>query len=263
MLVCQGVQAALVDLPGTLLVTSAFSGQLRQYNATTGQLVGSLQITLNNQPAISTIGVGVLNGSIYMSGYSAVIGGVGIVNPQTGAINATELPVSTANIDDQNGNLVFGSGGRPYRIYDPMFNQIGDGLLTVAAGTFTSEMFVGLAATSNGFVTSYNPFWNQIQFFDSLGFYDHSYFFNNPVSTFAPCALEFDEQTSEFWFAQTDGTSSIIKRYADGDPNAQWTINVPGYIADLAYIPIPSPNSLGLVALSSIASVSRRRRRHG
>lgn len=258
---CGTSRATLVALPGTILATDQNTGLLWQFDAQSGTQVGSLQLRREGANATASFAVGTLNGVLYASAAGpSLITAVGTVNTASGDLSTFGVN-GGGNLDELNGQLVISSGFTSYGLYDSMMNPQGGGFLGVLPGTYTNETFPGFAATSTNFITSYFDYQNEIQFWNAAdGRYVRRLVFNNPVSTFHPCALEYDEVANDFWFAETTGLQSRIKRFENGNPDAVWTINVPGYIRDLAYIPIPAPGFAGLFTAASVAAAARRRR---
>ncbi len=255
--------AGLVPLPGTILASTQSSGTILQYDALTGAQVGSLQVTIDGQPADVLQGIDVLGDQIMVGAARQFVGGgTGVVDPATGTIVfVTTALVPTAFDHLNDNNFITGDVGRFRGVYNSSFQLVEVVEQIFAPGTYSTQEFRGVAGTSTGFATTYQPYFDEIQLWARTGAYLGVRSFNNDDFGSLNNCLEFDAATNAFWFGEAGiSSTSRIKRYNPTSPNAEWTASLPGYLTDLAYIPIPSPHAVGLFAVSSLALATRRRR---
>lgn len=259
------VCGALVPLPGTLLATMNGSNTILQYDAMTGQSLGSLQVQVGGQPATYASGIAVLNGSIYVSAHRQGLSDViGILDTTSGSVSVLRESFGVPPAMDAKGDMiVVGGGGAPsVSLRDPnTFDEIALIPYFFAPGTFPDFYFMGVAATSTGFVSTYNNFWYDIQFWTNTGTYDGRRTVNAPlVNPIIPDALDYDEETGAFWLGLNGGSGSAgIRRYGPTSPNPEWTVTFPGQVIDIAYTPIPAPGFAGLFTAAVILTTRRRR----
>jgi hypothetical protein len=231
---------------------------IRQYDAFTGQQVGSLQVVLSGQPADSLGAIGYLNGHIYVgaSRFQQPFGGMGTVDPLTGEFTAL-VPLSTgSNLDSFQGGFIAGQEGAGRGLYDANFNPIGS--FTLDEPTGIEDNYYGTATTSTGFATTWVNSFSLIFFWSNTSQFagERSFNNNNPVGPLF--GLEYDEANNGFWIGEGSSTS-MIRYYGPSSPNQVWSSSVPGVISDLAYIPIPAPSGIGLVGAASLLCLRRRR----
>lgn len=253
--------AGLAPLPGTLLVTCSTlgNGVIRQYDALTGQQVGSLQVLIDGQPASLLGEIAWANGHIYVGAYrlQQPFGGIGIVDAVAGTFNSIVSMSVGSNMDAFQGGFIAGQEGTGRGVYDANFNPIGGGFALDDPSIFVDD-FRGTATTPDGFVTTCAGLYGELIFWSSTGQHQGNSFFNNSNPVGELLGLEYDESNGAFWIGEAAGTS-MLRYYVPSSPNQVWSTSVPGVISDLAYIPIPAP--AGLCAVGAASTLLLRRRR--
>lgn len=252
---------SLMPLPGTVLASTQSSNTIFQFDGLTGTLIGTLDVITGGQSLGSLAGIDVYNNQIVVSGGNSVVGGgTGIVNMVSGEIQFLTTTYAPQYIDHlDSGNFIIGGAGRFRGLRNELFRPVGSIQLQFAAGTYFLEEFRGVAATSTGFATTYQPYFDEIQLWNLQGQYQGRRQFANDAFGLENM-LEYDATTNAFWFGETNLATSRIKRYGPSSPNAEWSINVPGVLNDLAYIPVPAPGAAAICAVGTLMGTIRRRR---
>jgi hypothetical protein len=264
-------EAALAPLPGTLLVGMQGSGVIRQYSATTGVEVGSLQLLRSNGSQFSTArSLTFANGQLYATA-SSVDGPVfGTVNPVSGTVSPTPLSTgfNPTRLGTRNNELLQVSWENLF-VYNSSLTFTDFIMLTPPPGTYFFDEIGGIAYDANGnrFVTSNGRTSenNRVMYWRPDGTLEGQRNFN-PVPGFTIQSIDMDANNNDLFVTFQGGTSDqgFLRKYAFGAEDPLWSVPILGNgnfgtIQDIVYIPIPTPATL-LPTLALSLFAARRRR---
>jgi hypothetical protein len=250
-----GASGALAPFPGTIVVSDQTSGTLRQYDAASGQLVGSV-VALSNMSA-RTHGITNFNGELY--GYvsiGATTEYFGRIDPATGAVT----PLSSGNLIRFNAlatlDGTFVALGSDWNVY--RFSSQGDLVSTTLLNDFggwNQYQTGGLACDGGTYLTSTTSV-EQVKFW-SLNGQGSTQRSLNAVSSIH--GVEYESATGRAWTVSSDGSFTSVRMFEPATPTQVWSATFNGFGTDAAYFPIPAPG--GVVAGLAIAFITTRRRR--
>jgi hypothetical protein len=262
--VAASAQGALQLTPGTLLVSSVNSGVIRQIDPVTGATLSSVAaVYQNGAPAAFFDAMTVVGDEVFVADGSQTLR----LNRTTGLLT----PLFT--------NFAGGMGSRPGQIMIQSNQNVGlydvNGTLiewlqvdNQGAGADQSFLLQDVAWTGSQFSLLYDQTgssparFNLFQFNTDGSVAGSSVQFNrNP--NFDANGFDIDLATNRYWVAMSSqfnpGTSSEVRLYEDGNPNALRTLQLPfGGASDIVYI-VPTPASAAVLLGAGVFAVRRRR----
>lgn len=266
----QQSNAALAPLPGTVLVGYQGSGIVRQYSASTGAEIGSLQLrsasgTLYN----NTTSLAYVNNQLYASA-SSIDGIFGQVDTGTGVITSTPLSLGfyPTRLATRNNELLQVSWENLF-VYNSSLTFTDFIMLTPPPGTYFFNEVGGIAydAIGNAFVTSNGGTGenNRVMYWRPDGTLEGQRNIN-PLPGFTIQSIDMDANNNDLFVTFQGGTSDqgFLRKYAFGAEDPLWSVPILGNgnfgtIQDIVYIPIPTPATL-LPTLALSLFATRRRR---
>ena len=251
-------QAALTSLPGTILVTDQSNGTIRQYNASTGQLVGTVATRIaDGSLADGAIGIAQVEGTIYCHAWrTGPVQSFGVLNPQTGQIT-TSLPlVSSASLGILFNTFVTVSNRSVFRYgldgtYIASQNLDGNGV--------TTGSFMGFACDGTRYITTSDTYVNEVEYWTLDGLGAGIRHLNGVPESFY--GLDVDPQSGNLWVIRSDTSTSWVSLYTPQSPNPVWSSSFNGFGRDVVYFPIPSAGTL-CVIVGTLGTFARIRRRY-
>jgi hypothetical protein len=262
--VAASAPGALQLTPGTLLVSSVNSGVIRQIDPVTGATLSSVAaVYQNGAPAAFFDAMTVVGDEVFVADGSQTLR----LHRTTGVLT----PLFT--------NFTGGMGSRPGQIMIQSNQNVGlydvNGTLiewlqvdNQGAGADQSFLLQDVAWTGSQFSLLYDQTgssparFNLFQFNTDGSVAGSSVQFNrNP--NFDANGFDIDLATNRYWVAMSSqfnpGTSSEVRLYEDGNPNALRTLQLPfGGASDIVYI-VPTPASAAVLLGAGVFAVRRRR----
>jgi len=260
---------ALAPLPGTVLVGQQSDGVIRQYSASTGALVGSLQVFQPDGESSTTVrSMAYVNGQLLATASSLTSVHFGPIDVVTGTLSSTPLSLgfNPTRIGTR-GTELLQIGSNNVFIYDSTLTFTDYIMLSPPAGSdFFSGEFTSIAwdGIGNAFVTSNSMTgeYNRVAYWRSDGTLQGQRNIN-PVVDYYIASIDMNANNNDLYVAYDANFSNVgyLRKYAFGSAVPLWSVPIPksGPIQDIVYIPIPTPISI-VTIFAGMTILSRRRR---
>jgi hypothetical protein len=255
--------AALQLTPGTLLVSSINNGIIRQIDPLTGATLSSVAaVYQNGMPAEFFDAMTVLDGNVYVAdGFQTLR-----LNHTTGLLAPLFVNV-TGGMSSRPGQIII-QGDQFVYWYDTAGVLIDSVMVDnqSAGGADIAERLRDVSWTGTRFNLLFDqqdqsPARFNFFRFNTDGSLAGSSVQFNRGALFQCNGFDVDLATNQYWVAMNrfDGSSSEVRLYQDGNPNALRTLQLPfGGASDIVYI-VPTPASAAVLLGAGVFAVRRRR----